>query len=192
MAFEVHPEAELIHEGVRVTLKRATFQKADGGEAEREVVEAADAVVVLPLLEGGRVILIRNRRFAVKQRLWELPAGTVEAGEDLAACAKRELQEETGYAAARIEPMTSFWPTPGFCTEKLHAFTATGLETGEQDLDETEDIEVAVKPMREVLDMVRDGAIEDAKTIAALLYFEVFLRQTAPRFEGVEPEGSGD
>lgn len=185
----------MIHEGVRVTLKRASLDKAGGGSAMREVVEAADAVVILPVLADGQVILIRNRRFAVKQTLWELPAGTVEAGEDLGACALRELQEETGYAAAGVKPMTSFWPTPGFCTEKLHAFLATDLKVGEQDLDETEQIEVVAKPMDEVMQMIKDGTIADGKTIATVLFWQAFLsgggRFGDPRLKGVDFGGGG-
>ena len=179
MAFDLHPEAEVIHRGVRVTLKEARFEKADGGTATREVVEAADAVVVLPLLDdglasGGKVVLIRNRRFAVRDTLWELPAGTLEEGEDPAACAGRELTEETGYVAERLERLVSFVPTPGFCTETLTAFRATGLTFRGQSLDETEQIDVEIKTLDEALQMVRDNTIRDAKTIATLLFHHTF------------------
>ncbi len=189
MAFDLHPEAEVIHRGVRVTLKEARFERADGGTATREVVEAADAVVVLPLLDGGsasggsasggsapggRVVLIRNRRFAVRDTLWELPAGTLEPGEDPAACAARELTEETGYVAKRLERLISFIPTPGFCTETLTAFVATGLTLDQQSLDETEQIDVEIKTLDEALRMVRDNTIRDAKTIATLLFHHTF------------------
>lgn len=175
MTFDTHPDARVLHRGVRVTLKEARLRDGDGQTHVREVVEAADAVVILPLVEeGGGVVLIRNERFAVREALWELPAGTVEAGELPDACAPRELEEETGYRAGQVEKLTSFYPTPGFCTEKLHAYRATRLVEVGQKLDPTERISVHVTPWAEALAMVRDGRIQDAKTIATLLYHATF------------------
>ena len=191
MAFDVHPEARVIHDGVRVTLKRAELRDPAGEVHVREVVEAADAVVVLPLItaEEARaagvdlsagfgpepgVVLIRNERFAVRDTLWELPAGTVEKGESPDDCAPRELEEETGYRADRLEKLTAFFPTPGFCTEKLHAYRATGLREVGQRLDPTERIQVHVVAWAEALAMVRDGRIQDAKTVATLLFYAAF------------------
>ncbi len=188
MAFDLHPEADLLHAGVRVNLRVRALPRASGGVQRREIAEVADAVVILPLIgvdelvadergadfRGPAVVLIRNERFAVKQTLWELPAGTLEPGEDPAACAARELAEETGYEAQRIERLTAFYPSPGFCTEKLHAYRATGLRHIGQSLDETERITPHVVPLAEAYEMVRDGRIEDAKTIATLLYHHAF------------------
>ena len=179
MAFGLHESAALVHRGSRVTLRRTTLPRtgpAGGPPEPRDIVEAPDAVVVLPRLDDHRVVLIRNRRYAVHDTLWELPAGTLEPGEDPAAAAPRELREETGYAAERIEPLTSFYPAPGFCTERLHAFRATGLTEIGQDLDSTEQIEPVVVPWPETLAMVRDGRIADAKTIATLLYEHTYFR----------------
>jgi len=170
MAFDLHPDAEKLHAGVRVNLLATERPRTSGGTQRREIAEVADAVVILPLLDDQRVVLIQNERFAVKQTLWELPAGTLEPGEDPAACAARELAEETGYEAQRVERLTSFYPSPGFCTEKLHAYRATGLRHVGQSLEETERITAHVMPIEEACAMVRDGRIEDGKTIAALLY----------------------
>lgn len=142
----------------------------------REVVVPANAVVVLPMLDEKTVVLIRNERFAVGQTLWELPAGTLEAGEDTALCAGRELLEETGYAAAEVTRLIDFYPSPGFCTELLTAFLARELVFRGQDLDETERITTEAVPLIESIQMVRDNRIRDAKTIATLLYYQTFLR----------------
>ncbi|MEM7625201.1 MAG: NUDIX hydrolase [Planctomycetota bacterium] len=174
MAFDLHPDSEVIHRGVRVTVRTAELRADEGQTHRREVVEAADAVVVLPLMDNGDVVLIRNKRFAVRDTLWELPAGTVEPGESPDGCAPRELEEETGYRARQIEKLAEFFPTPGFCTELLHAYLATGLEFVGQRLDETEKITAQVVAWDEAMRMVRDNTIRDAKTIATLLYHQTF------------------
>lgn len=193
MAFDLHPDSEIIHRGVRVTVRAAALAGVDGKTYRREVVEAADAVVVLPLMTAEEaaaagmtlpatagqfpgVVLIRNERFAVNETLWELPAGTMEAGEPPELTAARELIEETGYRAERVEKLTAFFPTPGFCTELLHAYRATGLTFVGQDLDETEKITAQVVAWDEAMRMVRNNVIRDAKTIATLLYHEAFGR----------------
>ncbi|MEM9417819.1 MAG: NUDIX hydrolase [Planctomycetota bacterium] len=182
--FDLHPETEIVHQGVRVTFRGIDLPKRGGGTHRREIVEAADAVVVLPLIadgagegfdfEGPGVVLIRNERFAVKDTLWELPAGTVERGESPDDCAPRELIEETGYQAQRVEKLAEFFPTPGFCTELLHAYRAEGLTYVGQDLDETEIIIAQAVAWDEAMKMVRDNTIRDAKTIATLLYHQTF------------------
>ena len=146
----------------------------DGSTVQRQLVATSDSVVVLPLLDAtpGReeVVLIRNRRFAVDQTLWELPAGTLEADENPADCAHRELAEETGYAAASLEKLTAFYPTPGFVTEFMHAYRATGLTHVGQDLDPNETIDVEAMPMTRAMRLAREGEIRDAKTLAVLLW----------------------
>ncbi|MDH3583561.1 MAG: NUDIX hydrolase [Phycisphaerae bacterium] len=132
------------------------------------------AVVVLAAPTPQEVLLIRNCRHGLGKILWELPAGTLEAGEQPAACAARELQEETGYHAERIEPLCRFYSTPGICTEQMHAFLATGLQEVGQALEPGEHIEVECLPFARVLAMIRSGEVEDAKTIATCLFFRAF------------------
>ena len=171
---------DVVFNGARFDVKRVELARSGeggsggGASVTREIVVPRDAVVVLPLVEPDKVVLIRNERFAVGETLWELPAGTLESGEEPAACAKRELEEETGYRCKAIEPITAFYSSPGFCTEKLHAFVATGLTESRQNLDETERIEPRVVELTEALAMVKDGRIEDAKTIATLLFHAAF------------------
>ena len=185
--YGMHPEAEVVFEGVRVKVRTLELAAREGGGSHRrEVVEAADAVVILPWVEDGRglgfgfdgpgVVLIRNERFAVRETLWELPAGTVESGERPGDCAPRELVEETGYRAERLEKLTDFWPTPGFCTERLHAYLATGLEFVGQQLDATEKIEAVPMAWGEALGLIRKGELRDAKSIATMLFHETFGR----------------
>lgn len=171
---------EKLYEATRFDVVRATFARSGGGVLAREVVVPHDAVVVLPLLDETpgreRVVLIRNERPAVGQTLWELPAGTLEEDEDPDLCAERELIEETGYEAERLERLISFYTCPGFCTELLTAYLAHGLTHVGQSLDETEEIEVDAVPLEEALAMARDNRIRDAKTLATLLYYQAFLR----------------
>ncbi len=150
---------------------RLTFEGPDGGEIVRDVIEHRGAAVILPLLDDGRVILIRNVRRTVGKVLWELPAGTLDPGEAPEACAAREVEEETGYRAGKIEPLTSFYASPGILDERMHGFIATELTQGTQNLDSDEEIEVFPIPQWQIRDMIKDGHIEDGKTIALLLYW---------------------
>jgi len=167
-------EDVLLHRGVKFELRARVVPTRDGGSTRREVVVHPGAVVLVPILEDGRLVLIRNRRTSVGATLWELPAGTREPDEPLEGCAARELEEETGYRAAALEPLLSFYASPGITDEKMHVFVATGLEPTAQRLDPTEAIEVFPTDVAEVRAMIRDGRIEDGKTIAAVLYWLAF------------------
>ncbi len=138
------------------------------GLVSREVVRHPGAVLIVPQLDGDRLALVRNYRVAVKQRLWELPAGTLEPGERPQIAAGRELEEETGYRAAVIEHLGDFYTSPGFCDELMRVFTAERLEFVGQRLEPHEDIEVGVVTVDEAIAMIDDGRIIDGKTIAAL------------------------
>ncbi len=131
---------------------------------------------MLPLLDDGRVVLIRNCRVAVDETLVELPAGTLDPGEEPLETARRELAEETGYRAGAMELLAVFYSSPGILDERMHLFLATGLARGEPDLQGGEQIEPLIVPWREAMEMVRSGAIRDAKTLAGLLYYDVFMR----------------
>jgi ADP-ribose pyrophosphatase len=155
--------------GRRIAVDLVESQDPAGGTVDREVVRHPGGAVILPLLDDGRIVLIRNHRVSIEETLWELPAGTRGPGEDLAEVAGRELEEETGFRAARIEPFGWFFTTPGFTDERIDAYLAEGLVPGPQRLEDGESIQVVPLPLDEVLRMIDDGRIRDAKTIAVVL-----------------------
>jgi len=137
----------------------------------REVVEHPGAVAVLPLLERDKILLLKQYRPAIGKWIYEIPAGTVEKGEDYLECARRELEEETGYKARRMEKLFEMYLAPGYSTEKLHSFLASDLEPSSPRRDLGEEIKVVKVPFEKALKMIESNRIEDAKTIATLLFF---------------------
>jgi ADP-ribose pyrophosphatase len=121
-------------------------------------------------------VRIENYRLSVGRRLLEIPAGTLEPGENHAEAALRELAEETGYRAGRVELWMQFYPSPGILTERMYLFAATDLTPGPPALEADEDIRVRLVAGDEAIDLVRRGQIEDAKTIAGLLWWHMFRR----------------
>jgi ADP-ribose pyrophosphatase len=162
--------AKIVFKGKRFDVARTK------GKHPREIVVHPGAVVILPLLDDKTVALIRNERVAVGQTLWELPAGTLEPGEPPLKCAKRELIEETGYKAARVRRLTTFFTSPGICTEVMHAFVARGLTEVGQDLDDGEAITVEAVELARAYEMIESGTLRDGKSIATLLFHRAFSR----------------
>jgi ADP-ribose pyrophosphatase len=162
---------ELLLEAAKFDVVRLRFEGPDGKEIVRDLVEHPGAAVILPQLDDGRIVLIRNLRRTVGKILWELPAGTLDPGESPEVCAARELEEETGYRAGTLAPLTEFFASPGILNERMHGFLATDLVPTAQNLDHDEEIQVFPIPQWQVRDMLKDGHIEDAKTIALLLYW---------------------
>jgi len=134
-----------------------------------EVVRHPGAVTVLPVIDEATIVLIRNDRPAVGKTLWELPAGTLEAGEDPAKCAARELTEEAGYSAGRIEPLGAFFTTPGMTDEFMRAFAAFDLTSVGQRLERDERITVETMPVARALALLDTGELQDAKSMLTLL-----------------------
>ncbi|MEO0322271.1 MAG: NUDIX hydrolase [Myxococcota bacterium] len=159
--------------GPRISVDRVTVD-TPAGPVARDVVVHPGAVVILPVLEDGRFVLIRNRRVAVGETLLELPAGTLTPGEAPATCARRELAEETGYRARALAPLLTFYPSPGVLDEVMHGFVASGLEPGAQDLDAGEEIDVEVMDRAALDQALESGAIKDGKTLTLLLWWERF------------------
>jgi len=168
-----------IFTGRKFHVERRAFE-ADGTPHVFEVIVHPGAAVILPVLDDGRLLLIHNYRVAVGQELLELPAGTLDEGEPPAACAARELAEETGYRAGRLEPLVSFYSTPGILTERMHVFLATQLTPGPTAREAGEHIRLAPLTHAEALQAIRDARICDGKTIAALLYYDRFIRDLGP------------
>lgn len=136
---------------------------------KRFIVEHPGGVGILPILDDGRIVLIRQFRTAVNQYIWEIPAGTREPGEEPAVTAARELIEETGYRAGRLTPLPSFWSSPGFLTEKIDLFLATDLTPGESALEDGEDLTIQIIDKTTARAWIVSGEIKDGKTLIALL-----------------------
>jgi ADP-ribose pyrophosphatase len=166
--------------GRRFRVEGLTSSNADGSARRKEIVRHPGSVVILPLVDDHHVCLIRNYRVAVDQTLIELPAGTLEEGEEPLAAASRELTEETGYRAEHLEPLLAVHPSPGILDEQMRLFVATGLTAGGASREPDEQIENLVLPWNEALRLVEQKAIQDAKTIIALLYYDRFCRRRPP------------
>jgi ADP-ribose pyrophosphatase len=169
------PDPQTLFESKRFQVVRATRTSPAGKTHTREYIEHPGAVTIVPVLSDGRLCLVRNYRLAVGQTLLELPAGTLDPGEAPAKTAERELAEETGYLAGRLEPLCEFFMSPGILNERMYLFVASDLVEGPPHREATEEIENLLVPLAEALRMVDAGEIRDAKTIAALLFY---ARQT--------------
>lgn len=171
--------SRIFFKGTKFQVEGIEVLSSDGRVVPYEVVVHPGAVVVLALHNENEILLIKNERYAIGKTLLELPAGTLEENEEPISCAKRELEEETGYLAAHLEPLFSFYTTPGFCTERLFIFVAKNLEKREQKLDTTERIEVVSMTFDQALEKIKTKEIVDGKTIAALLYYHTYLKASA-------------
>jgi len=159
-----------VYEGHVVRLKVDRVVEPGGIEATREVVWHAGSVVVLPLLPDGRVLLVRQFRYAAGGPLWELVAGGIERGESLRRAARRELLEETGYRARRLTPLLSFFPSPGILSERMHLVEATGLIPGAARPESDERIRVGIFTLGQIRTMLRARRIQDGKTLVGLCW----------------------
>jgi ADP-ribose pyrophosphatase len=152
-----------------VTEERATAP--DGFEIERAIVQHNGAAVMMAMDGRKRILLVRQYRMPARKRLWELPAGRIDPGETPLKAARRELKEETGYRAGRWKKLISFYPSPGFCAEKMTIYLATELDEGEPEPMDDERIETRWFSSKKVDEMIRKGQIIDAKTIAGYLFW---------------------
>jgi ADP-ribose pyrophosphatase len=163
-------ESERVFTGKVFSVDRDRVRMPNGRAVTVDVVRHSRSVVLVPVPEPGKVILIRQYRYAVNAFLWELPAGSVDAGESPEDAARRECHEEIGLVPSTIVRLSAMYPTPGYCDEEMVFFRLSGLEkTDEQAaLDEDEDIESRVFELRDARDMIRRGEIADMKTLVGL------------------------
>jgi ADP-ribose pyrophosphatase len=161
--------SEYIYKGRVVTLRLDTITHDDGHTMKREVIEHPGAVGIVPMLNADTVLLITQTRYPTGETLLEIPAGTLEPGENPDECAARELIEETGYRAAKLTKLFTNYLAPGYSNELMHIYLAEDLSPEYAQADEDEDIEVVETPISDVRAMVLDGRIKDAKTIAGLM-----------------------
>ncbi len=158
----------LLLKGARFDVHRITLTGDDGSRHEREVVRHPGAVVLLPILDDGRIVMIENSRPTVGETLLELPAGTREPREEAIVTASRELIEETGYTAGKLELIHEFYSAPGICDELMHLYRATELVAGDPQREATEQIINRIATPDEIRRWITDGSIRDAKTLVGL------------------------
>ncbi len=164
-----------VYDGRLLKIDVETLRAPDGSLLELEMVRHPGAAAVVPLLSDAEsadpvVLLLEQYRYAAGGTIWEIPAGVLRAGERPEDCARRELLEETGAEAERIEHLSTILTTPGFTDERIHLFVASGITVGEPRPERDEFLRVEALPLTRVLEMIRDGDIVDAKSAVALLY----------------------
>lgn len=161
---------ERIFDGKVFAIDRDRVRMPNGREVTVDVVRHPRSVVLVPVPEPGHVVLIRQYRYAVNKFLWELPAGSVDAGEEPDAAARRECHEEIGQLPETVVRLAALLPTPGYCDEEMLFFRVSGLSVPEEAaaLDEDEDIEPRTFTIRDAREMVRRGEITDMKTVVGL------------------------
>lgn len=162
-------KSEVVFEGNLLTVRRDTVELPNGKHATRELIQHPGAVAVVPIRNDGKILLVRQFRYPVDQLTLEIPAGKLDPGEEPEACAKRELEEETGYKAKKLRLLSSILTTPGFTNEVIHLYLAEDLVLAEQCPDEDEFIDVEVFTKEEIKKMIENGTICDAKSLLGLL-----------------------
>jgi ADP-ribose pyrophosphatase len=168
-------DSERLHAGKIIKLDRDRIRYPDGSEADVDIVRHPGASAVVPFLsdpegEDPQILLLRQYRYAADGYLYEIPAGRLDPGESPAACAARELKEETGCTAKQIEPLITMVTTPGFTDERIHLFIATDLTHGEAAREADEFADVIVMRLSEALELIQRGEIVDGKTALGILY----------------------
>ena len=164
-----------IYTGKVLNLDMDTVRFPDDSVGELEIIRHSGASAIVPFLtdpmgEDPQILLLRQYRYAAEEVLYEVPAGRLEPGEDPAECARRELMEETGCTAARIEHLYTMYTTPGFTDERIHVYMASGLEHGASEHEADEFITVETVTLTRALELIKEGAIKDAKTALSILY----------------------
>jgi 8-oxo-dGTP pyrophosphatase MutT (NUDIX family) len=166
----------IVHRGKVFTLVRENVTLENGTTTDVEFIEHPGATAIIPFIDDTRVVLLKQYRHALKRYIWEIPAGTLDPQEEVISCAKRELIEETGYSADRWHRLGEITPLPGYSDERIHVFLATELQPAEQHLDEDEVIQVQEVEFLKALEMIANGEIKDAKSIAGLFLASAWLK----------------
>ncbi len=159
-----------VYRGSVVDLRLHRIALPNGRETELEIVRHPGAAAVVPLTPDGEVVLVRQLRYAPGEYLLEIPAGKLHPGEAPEACARREVEEETGWRAGNLEELGSIWTTPGFTDERIWLFLARDLEPGRAELEDDEILTVETLPLAEAVERVYRGEIRDSKSLAGLLF----------------------
>jgi ADP-ribose pyrophosphatase len=169
---EVQVDSEVAYDGHFLKVQRDTVRLPDGKHSKREYIRHPGAVVVLPLLDDGSVLLERQFRYPLHDVFIEFPAGKIDPGEDPLACAKRELEEETGYTATDWRFVCTIHNAIAYSDEHLDIYLARGLTAGERRLDDGEFLETFIATVPEMLTWVREGKITDVKTVIGTFWLD--------------------
>lgn len=172
---ETRIDGEMVYDGRFLKVARDRVRLPDGKVSDREFIRHPGAVVILPLFDDGRVLLERQFRYPLGREFIELPAGKIDPGEAALACAKRELEEETGYSAAEWHFVCTIHNAIAYSDEHLDLFLARGLSAGQARLDEGEFLETFTATVPDMLGMVRSGQITDVKTVIGAFWLEKLL-----------------
>ncbi|MGI6727524.1 MAG: NUDIX hydrolase [Anaerovoracaceae bacterium] len=161
--------SEMLYEGKILNLRKDKVLAAGGQESYREIVEHRGGVTLAAITNEGKMVMVKQYRKAAERAILEAPAGLIDKGEEPLHAARRELKEETGYTAEKMEYLSSFYSSVGYSEEIIYLYLATGLLPGETEFDSNEAIEIFEYDLNELKEMVLKGQIEDAKTIIAIL-----------------------
>jgi ADP-ribose pyrophosphatase len=167
---------ELMYQGKVVAFYKDIMELPNGNIVEWDLIKHPGAAAVIPVMEDGRIILVEQYRNALGHKTMEIPAGGIEKGETALECVTREIEEETGYQAAKITPLIEVVTAIGFCDEKIPIFVAKELTKTCQHLDEDEEIEIKVMTIEEAVKLILNGTIIDSKTVSGILAYKETLK----------------
>ncbi|NTZ17626.1 NUDIX hydrolase [Paenibacillus sp. JMULE4] len=171
---EVTISTRSVFQGRIISLQVDTVKLPNGSEATREIVKHPGAVAVLAITPDDRMLVVEQYRKPLEKSQIEIPAGKLEPGEKPENCARRELEEETGYTSASLQLLSSFYTSPGFADEIIHLYVAQGLTKGEAQPDEDEFLEIEAITLEQAQQYVAEGRISDAKTIMAIYAWQIY------------------
>ena len=173
--FEKQVETNTVYQGLIVDIRRDVALLQNGNHAHREVVVHPGGVGIVPITKDNKVLMVRQYRYPMEEELLEIPAGKLDEGEDPFECAVRELSEETGCSAGTFVDLGAMYPSPGFCRETLHMYLALDLEYGEMHLDHNELLSVEAIEIDELMEMIMDNKLPDAKSIIGIMKAKRYL-----------------
>jgi ADP-ribose pyrophosphatase len=173
-------DSRVMYDGNFITVCKDNVRLPDGSTSTREYLTHPGAVAMLALLDNGNLVMERQFRYPLHREFIELPAGKIDEGEDILLCAQRELLEETGYVASEWIHLTTAWPCIGYSDERMEYFLARGLKHVGSKLDDGEFLEVFELSLQDAIDWIRQGKIDDSKTIVGLLWLEKVLDGSWP------------
>ena len=165
---------ETLYTGRVFSLERHHVVEPNGSRSTKDIIRHPGSAVILPILDDGKMVLIRQFRVAINEEVWELPAGTRDPKETFLQTARRELKEETGFRAAKWNKLVDYFPSPGFLNERMTIFLARNLKAGEATPEEDEQITVQPVSLKRGLQMIERGQICDSKTLIGLLFWQKF------------------